>query len=152
MIQHFLAERTVRGFYMPFVGALLCLAASIIYFVGYNGTGYYNLLAFLMPLIGAAVYLILAFLPWTQRFAAGVLEAFAFASFLLFIRFVYLYLSEVFYAGITPTAIASLKPQFVLVFAFELVAVILANFGIYVAPKKKLDEIIIGNGEVKTNA
>ena len=138
MIRSFFAGRTVRGFYFPVIAALLSLAAAIIYIVGYTGSSYYNLAAFLLPLIASIAYFARISLPWTSRYAATVLEILVFIGFLIFVRHVYLYLSEVFYAGVTPTAIAALKPQFVLTLVFELLAVILANFGIYVAPKKAI--------------
>ena len=135
----FFKDRTIRGFYLPLVGALLSLAASIIYISGYTGSSYFHITAFLFPLIGSILFFGMIFLKWTERFAALALEVFLFLGFLFFIRFVYLYLSTVFYDGIKPEAIANLSPVFVLTLLFELVGIVLANFGIYVKPKKVLE-------------
>ena len=141
MFAQFFKNRTIRGFYLPCVAALLSLIASIIYISGYMGSSYYNILPFLFPLIGAVLFFGLIFFKLTERFAALVNEIFTFLGFLFFIRYVYLYLSTVFYDGISLQAIANISPVFTCVLLFELIAIVLANFGLYIAPRKEEKEV-----------
>ena len=141
MFAQFFKNRTIRGFYLPCVAALLSLIASIIYIAGYMGSSYYNILPFLFPLIGAVLFFGLIFFKLTERFAALVTEIFTFLGFLFFIRYVYLYLSTVFYDGISLQAIANISPVFTCVLLFELIAIVLANFGLYIAPRKEEKEV-----------
>ena len=141
MFAQFFKNRTIRGFYLPCVAALLSLIASIIYIAGYMGSSYYNILPFLFPLIGAVLFFGLIFFKLTERFAALVNEIFTFLGFLFFIRYVYLYLSTVFYDGISLQAIANISPVFTCVLLFELIAIVLANFGLYIAPRKEEKEV-----------
>ena len=141
MFAQFFKNRTIRGFYLPCVAALLSLIASIIYIAGYMGSSYYNILPFLFPLIGAVLFFGLIFFKPTERFAALANEIFTFLGFLFFIRYVYLYLSTVFYDGISLQAIANISPVFICVLLFELIAIVLANFGLYIAPRKEEKEV-----------
>lgn len=142
MFAKFFSQRTIRGFYLPLAAALLSLIASIVYIAGYLNTSYYNVTAFLFPLLGFVFFVAMSLFKWTKNYAAIALELFTFLGFLFFIRYVYLYLSTVFYAGISFQAIGTLSPVFVIVFFFELVAIVLSNFGLYVPPCKVNQEEI----------
>lgn len=136
MLTQFFNKRTIRGFYLPLVGALLSLAASIIYIVAYTGTNYFNIAAFLLPLFSVIGFIGLILFPVTEKYASLCLELLSFLGFLFFIHATYLYLSTVFYDGVTLSAIQSINPCFVLTLLFELLAIIFGNIGIYVSPRK----------------
>ena len=79
---------------------------------------------------------------WTKNYAAIALELFTFLGFIFYIRYIYLYLSTVFYDGISMQAIRNLSPSFVIVLLFELTAIVLSNFAIYIPPVKANKEEI----------
>lgn len=136
MLTQFFNKRTIRGFYLPLVGSLLSLAASIIYLSAYTGTNYFNIAAFLLPLFSALGFIGLILFPITEKYASLCLELLSFLGFLFFLHASYLYLSTVFYDGVTLQAIKSINPCFVLTILFELIAIVFGNIGIYVSPRK----------------
>ena len=142
MLVNFFRERTVRGFYFPLVAAILSLISSIVYISSYLSTSYYHITAFLFPLLGFIFFVAMSLFKWTKNYAAIALELFTFLGFIFYIRYIYLYLSTVFYDGISMQAIGNLSPSFVIVLLFELTAVVLSNFAIYIPPVKANKEEI----------
>lgn len=140
MFTEFFKGRSIRGFYLPIVGAILSLAASIIYITGYTGTNYFHILAFLFPLFATIAFFGLILFPITEKYASLALGILSFLGLLFFIHAAYLYLSTVFYDGISMQAISNINPAFTLTLLFELIAIIFANIGIYVAPRKADDD------------
>lgn len=132
----FFKDRTVTGFYLPLVGALLSLVSSILYQVHYTGSNYYSLWVFLLSLFAFVSFSALLLFKKTEIFASLAQETFSFISLLVFILNTYLYLSTVFYAGVNAESIASMDKIFVCVFLFDLISIIFSNIGIYHRPSK----------------
>ncbi len=137
MLTQFFKRRTVRGFYLPLFGALLSFVASLIYIFAYTGTNYFNIMAFLFPLFSVFGFIGLLLFSKTEKFASLCLCLFSFLGMLFFIHASYLYLSTVFYDGVTIQAILNINPCFVLTLLFELLTIVFGNIGVYVPPRKE---------------
>lgn len=128
--------------YMIFaaLSSVLAIVAAIVFQVSYHGTQYYELLAVILPLIGVAAFLLLNFVRPVRPFAGIVLWLFLFVSFLVYVHAVYMYLSEVFYSGITAEAISSISPAFIGTMVLYLGAAIVANVTAWLRKTKKVTE------------
>ena len=130
------SKRVKGGTVFGLISAGVAVAASVVYYLQYNQTQYFDNLAFLLPLIGVALFLIVGMIPPVANFAPVALWAAAFAGLLLYVHAVYMYLSEVFYSGVTPETIASIDPGFVITTLLYLVASILTNIAAWVKQRK----------------
>ncbi|GEM_PF-888715 len=140
-IKTFFQGRSILGFYLPALAMILALVSSLLYQITYFGTSYYNIIAFLFPLLSGVSFLVLIAFSKTERFASLAMGVLIFVGLLLFIRYVYMYLSTVFYDGISFDAISHMDSRFILIFLFELSAVIISNIGIYNLPKTEKNTI-----------
>ena len=83
--------------------AILCIVAPFIYKAGFDNTQYFEQSAFLIPMISAAVAILLSFTTFTSRFSGLAMFISSFTSLLAFVKASYLYLSSVFFSGIPET-------------------------------------------------
>jgi hypothetical protein len=81
----------------------LCVIAPFIYKAGFDNTQYFEQSAFLIPMISAAVAILLSFTTFTSRFSGLAMFISSFTSLLAFVKASYLYLSSVFFSGIPET-------------------------------------------------
>lgn len=130
------SKRVKGGTVFGLISAGVAVAASVAYYLQYNQTQYFDNIAFLLPLIGAALFLIVGMIPPVAKFAPVALWVASFAGLLVYVHAVYMYLSEVFYSGVTPETIASIDPGFVITTLLYLVASILTNIAAWVKQRK----------------
>ena len=124
-------RRRGRGFYLTAIAALLSLAISIVYIIGYTGSVYFFGFVFWMPLAAAAAFIALSPFPALGHLAACVTGLVDFIMLLLFIVHFIPYLTGIFYSGITAQALSSLDFAFVFTLFGTIVAIVLANMGMY---------------------
>lgn len=129
-LEEFFESRSA-GFYVSLAAAALSIITPILYVIAYAGTVYMSWIAFALPFVAAALFVGLAFFKQTERLAPLVMGIVDFVAFLLFIHAVYLYLSEVFFGGISLEAILNINPLFILCTLFFLACVVLSNIGVY---------------------
>lgn len=126
------------GFYVCLCALLLSLAAAVVYAACYNGTMYMSWWAFAVPLIAAAGFAGLSLFRATSVCAPAVLGLGDFTAFLLYIRHVYIYLSEVFYAGLSAEAFANIAPEFFACTLLFFAAFVLSVVGVCMRQSKPL--------------
>ena len=80
--------------------ALLCIVAPFIYKAGFDNTQYFEQTAFILPIIGGIVALLLSVPVFTSRFSSLAMFLTSFTTLLAFVKASYLYLSSVFFSGI----------------------------------------------------
>ena len=121
---------------------LVTLLSSILYISFYvKDDRYMSYLVFALPFVAIAVFAGLYTFKVTRKYASMALLVFNFLSFLFFIKAVYMYLSEVFYAGVTLEAFGDMKIGFVLSLLFYLAAFVMSNVLFYIKPIVKKEEI-----------
>ena len=125
------------GFYFAIVSILLALFGNIFY-LGFSGPllEYRNALATIPAFVGIAVYALLLLFKKTSKFASIALWALNLTTFLLFVLYVYMYFSGVFYNGVTAEAMALIDSKVILCIVFYLLAAVLSNVAIYLKANK----------------
>lgn len=137
-------RRWTIGAYFSLVATVLGLVAAIVYQAAYGGTQYYEVWAVLLPVFGVIGFLfgtvsrVLGGKVWNTvaDFMPVVLLICAFATFLTYIHAVYLYLGDVFYAGVTAEAFSKMNPLFIVTAVLYLVAFILSNVACWMRQRK----------------
>lgn len=120
------------GFYVSLSSIVLLLLGVIVYMTfGGNLEEYKNLIVLVPTLLGIASYFGLAFFTKTSKYAGFLLWVGELFCFLLFVRYVYMYFSGVFYNGITSEAIKLIDSKVILSAVFLLASIILGNVGVY---------------------
>ena len=89
--------------------ALLCIVAPFIYKAGFDNTQYFEQTAFILPIIGGIVALLLSVPVFTSRFSSLAMFLTSFTTLLAFVKASYLYLSSVFFSGVPETLGAILE-------------------------------------------
>lgn len=135
MILNFIKTRRA-GFWVMVGAMVVALIEAIVYGSTYldplSGlSGYFSAAALALPFAGIVVALAASVFRPTREWAPVVLFAFEFASFGTFITGTYMYLSEVFYAGITAEAFAALNKGFTASVALYLIAFIASITAIF---------------------
>ena len=141
LFRSFFKERTVLGFYLPFVGSLLSLFIGFFY-LGFSSSRFYSAFSGPFFIAGGALFLILSLFPLTSRFASFPLFGFVFAGFLTMIKDGYIYFSEVFYGGFSIAALFKMDPFFLYPLLGSIVVMILSEFGIYKPSRKKKESLV----------
>ena len=72
----------------------------------------------------------------TSNYASIALWVLNLVTFLLFVLYVYMYFSGVFYNGVTPEAIALVDSKVILCIVFYLLAAVFSNVSIYLKGTK----------------
>lgn len=125
---------TSSGFYLSALTAVLCLVASIIYGAGFGKetlTAYYSATVVVLPIVGAVLFIALALFKRTAQYAPVVLWGFAFAGLLSFISTAYMYLSGIFYNGISAEAFAMIDAAFMGTFVLLALATVTGNVALW---------------------
>lgn len=120
------------GFFIALAAAVLSVAEAIVYASCYTNTDYYSVWGVLLPILGAVLFLLLSLFRVTTPYAPAVLFAFDLAAFAAYVNAVYMYLTEVFYGGLTAEAFAALSPAFVACTIMYLASFIIANVSVYI--------------------
>lgn len=133
-------KKTV-GFYLAAGAALLCIVAAVIYMAGFIGDrdlgSYYTAAVPALLIVGALLFVGLSLFKTTAPFAPALLGVFTLTAFCLVIRNSYMYLSTVFYGGISLDAIATIKFGFTGSLIFPFIALALALAGIIMKQRKE---------------
>ena len=90
-------------FFVNLSAVILCLVAPFIHKAGFDGTQYFSQNAFIIPLIGAIVVLLLSAVMIVNRYAPVLMFLVSLTSLLAFVNVSYLYLSSVFFNGMADT-------------------------------------------------
>ena len=90
-------------FFLNLPAVILCFIAPFIHKAGFDGTQYFSQKAFLIPLIGAIVVLLLSAIRWVGEYAPVMMFLVSLTALLSFVNVSYLYLSSVFFNGIAET-------------------------------------------------
>lgn len=135
-LKKFFQQRGI-GFYLTAIAALLSLIIAIIYSIGYTGSVYFFGFVFWMPLLAAAAFIAMAPFKALGHLSALVTGLIDFIMQLLFIVRFIPYLTGIFYSGITAQAISSLDFAFVFTLFGTIVAIVLANIGLYLPHTKE---------------
>lgn len=134
---------TSVGFYFSATAALLALIAAIVYGAGFQKetlSQYYSAAPVALLVVGFIVYLVLVAFKESSVFAPKVLWAFTFAGFLSFIGTAYMYLSGVFYNGVSLSAMSLIDSVFMGSAVLMLIACILGNAAIWMKQTGKEEE------------
>lgn len=129
-IKKFFIERRA-GFYVSAAAVLAVIAGAFVYLAVYNGTPYMSWMVFVLPFISAAAFAVLCSFGKTETTAPVLCAVLNFISFLIYIHAVYLYLSEVFFGGITAEAFSRMDPGFVSTAMLYFFSAVLGNVGLY---------------------
>lgn len=139
-ILNFLRTRTV-GFWLACTAALIVFVQAFIYLDGFsNDVEKMSWAAFALSLCGAAAFAGLSISRYTAPYAPAALAACAFVAFLQFVTGQIIYLSDVFYGGVTSSAIASLNSDFVACAVLLIISTGLAVAGIFTKQRKTENE------------
>lgn len=135
-LKQFFQQRGI-GFYLTAIAALLSLIIAIVYIIGYTGSVYFFWFVFWMPLLAAAAFIAMAPFQFLGHLSACVTGLIDFIMLLLFIVHFIPYLTGIFYSGITAQALSSLDFAFVFTLFGTIVAIVLANMGMYMSHTRK---------------
>lgn len=129
------------GFYLGVSSIIIGIIVAIIYQIHYQGSAYYSNVSVILPFIAALLFIILSLFKQTSKFAPIVSSVLIFVAFLVFINASYMYLSEVFYSGISKESLAALDKTYVVCILLFLISAIIGNVSIY---KKQNKERMVG--------
>ncbi len=136
-ILHFIKTRTV-GFWLGCGAALIVFVQAFLYLAEFgNDVEKMSWAAFALSLCGAVLFAGLSVSRYTAPYASAALAVCCFVAFLQFISGQIIYLSDVFYGGVTASAIASLNGTFVACVVLLVVSTGLAVAGIFMKQSKK---------------
>ena len=130
-------KRKSAGFYVSMSAAIIAFAASITYAVGYATSIYFTWWVFVSAFFAFVTFFALCWHRYTVPYAPVACGVLSLTALLVFIRRTYVYLSEVFYGGITAEAMKNVDPIFIVCMVFFLICVILSVVGICLRQEKK---------------
>lgn len=130
-------SKKAAGFYVSALAAILSVVAAFVYIVGYIDSVYLSWWVFILSLLAALVFVVLSLFSRTAPWSPAAMGIAGLAAFLVFIRTVYIYLSEVFYGGINMESIMTIQPVFVACLLLLLGVLILSIAGIYMKQEKE---------------
>lgn len=113
------------GYYLLIPAFLLCFIAPFVHRAGFGGTDYFNQTAFLIPLIGSIISLLLSTFKYTARYGALATFVTSFVSLLSFVASAYLHLGSAFFDGVAGSLFGIFK-QMGFNFSFCLVAYVVS--------------------------
>lgn len=128
------------GFYVCFAAALLAFVSAFVYVAGYRESVYMSWWVFALALVAAGSFVALSVFRITRPFSPVVLGVASFAMLLMFIRTVYMYLSEVFYAGLSFESFKLIAPAFFACTILMFVCVVLCVVGLCLKQEKARKE------------
>lgn len=110
LVKDFFKSRSI-GFYFTLIAIAIAIVQVIIYATAFSGVAFIKykhwsviLCSVLAIVLGAAM----SCTKWTESFAPLVVFIFELLSFLMFIKYGYMYFSELFFAGVTPERISQM--------------------------------------------
>lgn len=140
LIKRFVSNAGV-GFWLSLGASVLSLITGIVYAAAYNGSNYMSWAAFAMFVLAFVAFVALSLFGVTYRFAPAVGGVLDLIAMCLYIGAVYMYLSEVFYGGITAAAMAELDPAFVFCLVASVVCIGLFIAGIFVRQRRRVKSV-----------
>ena len=144
IVKEFFRKKTV-GFYLSAAAALLSLVTAIVYAAAYSGSQYMSWAAFLIMLFAFIGFIALCIFDVTARFAPVLVGVLGLVSFALYVLATYMYLSEVFYNGVTAAAMAELNPAYVFCLVAIIIVIGLSIAGIFMKQIKPVAAKEAGN-------
>lgn len=130
-MKNFLKNKSVGGFWIPAASLLPSVIVAIAYTVGFQGTKYASTAVAFLPLVASALFFILSATKWTAPFAAPAAGLVQFYTLLQFVSVSYMYLTEVFYGGVTMSAIGTMNKAWPITLILLIVNIVLCNIGFY---------------------
>lgn len=118
-------------FWFSVVAAALSVAGGIVFATVYHASKYMSWAAVVLPFCALLSGAGLSVLPQTRKYAPWALFGFNFAAFLVYVHAIYMYLSDVFYGGVSWAAMKEMDVSFVLCTLFFLLGSIAANVAIW---------------------
>lgn len=126
------------GFYISLSSIVLLVLGTIFYLTfGGNLEEYKNLIVLVPVLLGIVLYFGLLVFTKTGKYAGFLLWVGELFAFLLFVRYVYMYFSGVFYNGITSEALKLINPKVTVTAIQFFVSFVLGNVGMYFKTTKE---------------
>lgn len=120
------------GFYVSLASIVLLVLGTLFYLTfGGDLEEYKNLIVLVPVLLGIVLYFGLLVFTRTSKYAGFLLWVGELFAFLLFVRYVYMYFSGVFYNGITSEALKLINPKVTVSAILLFVSFILGNVGMY---------------------
>lgn len=124
------------GFYLGLLTAILSVVTGVAFMLGYGESEYMSTEAFALVIAAAVAFVVLSLFRGTSSLAPVALFGLNFASFLLYVHAIYMYLSSVFYGGFSAEALAMLDSEFVLCTLLWVVIVVLSNICMFLKQRK----------------
>ena len=126
------------GFYVSLASIVLLVLGTLFYLTfGGDLEEYKNLIVLVPVLLGIVLYFGLLVFTRTSKYAGFLLWVGELFAFLLFVRYVYMYFSGVFYNGITSEALKLINPKVTVSAILLFVSFILGNVGMYFKTTKE---------------
>ena len=139
-LRKFLAERTV-GYVLSATAALCAFVVAAIYGACFwTDAERFSFVAFLLPLVGGVAFTALGIFRPTAPFAPAVLAVCLYVALLQFLSHQVIYLSDVFYGGVTAAAISSLDGGFSACFFLLLLGGGLSVSGIFMKMYRRAED------------
>ena len=132
------------GFYLTAVTVILAIVQMIVYQATYGAGNsklsvYYAPEAIILSVVAVVLCIAMMLCKWTDPWAPLVLFALEFWSFLMFASGTYLYLTEVFYAGVTAEAFGILEGGFTLSVILYVAILLCSIVALFMRQSKKED-------------
>lgn len=137
--KNFFGTRRI-GWYLCLCTVPLLLVGNIIYRVGYADMDmqrFFSPSAYAVMYIAAALCVAVSFVRPVEKWAPLVMFALTLCSFCLFVNGTYMYLSSVFFAGLTAEAFSSLNAGFTATVIFQFLTMIIALVALFLPHEKK---------------
>lgn len=127
------------GFYIAICSILLAVIANCVYLSFSDALlEYVNVSATIPAFLGIFVYAGLLLYKRTSKYSPLVLWVLNLISFLLFILYVYMYFSGVFYNGITAEALSLIDAKVIWSVVLYFLSAVLSNVAIYLKSEKEI--------------
>lgn len=123
-------RRNCAGFYISAAAAALGLVGGIVFNTGFSIPAYaeyYSVTPLICAIIGAVAYAAMSVTAFTANLAPKVLFITTLVEFLSFVSCSYMYLSGVFYSGVSLETIQMIDPVYLTSAVTMLLAFVLAN-------------------------
>lgn len=135
-----LFKRKGLGFYLSAVAALLLLCVTVVYSVAFSLAENGNLVVHpevvAVSFVGLAAFVALSLFSPTERYAGAALFVLSYVAFLLFVLNGYMYLTDVFYDGISLSAFGTLNGGYAFSLIGYIVVCVLSAVGVFMPQKK----------------
>lgn len=141
---------TQPGFYVSAAAAVFGLVAAIIFSIGFGKEGlseYYSVTVVLLPIFGFIAFIALAAFERTAQYSPVAMWAFEFSALLAFISSAYMYLSGIFYNGISAESMAMIDSAFMGTAILLLIACISGNVAIWLRQTAKKENTEVTGDE-----